>query len=749
MACPHFKYTNLSKSKGNNLIAKASYISRTKIFDELDNKMKYPHAKTDEHRLTKMLLPDGAPADYSNPERIWNDLNKLETDRFAKNIILPLPNELTYEQNIELAEQYLYANFVSKGHPVQMSVHAGENNHNLHVHALVAERQLINGTWSEHKSATGYYKRGTVITDENGKITNRDTAVILTAQDKVDSPKLKHGKLQYDKNGKIITEKNWQLLQYDKNGNPLLDEAGCPVLVDIREPKYIPGTRQQKMRRNGKYWKPDWQEVKIKTTDIDAVGNISHFRKSWEEHQNLAFRKYGITDENGNIFKIDLRSYQEQNKERPADEQLIPTRHIGYGKKVETIADYNAEVKQYNELVQQVRKASTVLQAKQNRLTQIQTDIKKLQEDNKRFYAALNPRQLFINIWKQEYTKLLNARKQTESNILTKIGQCCVVNDKKRKRIDRETRRGKSELKRLLRHRQLMNNITDNILSVTNTEFDIDILAGRKFDNMSNPEIVSFLRERCGHDTAAIVKNVLGSNIAKSVPFYPKPDTNELLLKKACKYITGKNDISDVKENADKEWNKHPEDAPPQSTINVLNSYYTAENYYKAELTDTKWTAQRLITNYNPEQINRDYNREIKQIEIEEEAERNKWSREKYDLLASVRNNHLAEIRKATIDYMCDFTYIKRLSESAPGDAVPDRNQIEIEVKKRFEKMQANILIKSIESLPIENKDVLIANYKKAAAEAKAYYDLRPADDIAADGQTNSHNESYEARRER
>ena len=387
MACPHFVYNNLSKSKGNSIIAKAAYISRSKIYDELEHKNKYAHASNADHVETTMLLPDGAPAPYSNPARIWNDLNKIESDRFGKNMLLALPNELSKEQNIELAKYYLYQNFVSKGYPVQLSVHgkkdANGEYHNLHAHALIADRQLINGKWVEHKSEAIYYKKDTVQYDENGKIANPDTAVILRKEDKVDTPKLKRKKLQYDEHSNIIMTKGWQVLQYTADGKPMLDDSGFPIMVDIREPKYIPGTNEQEYRKNGKYLKPSWLESKITASDFENKGNVARYRKKWEEAQNNAFDKYKITDENGNSFKVDLRSYDEINKSLPKDEQLIPTKHIGYGRKAEYIQMHNEGAKRYNRNVAKLRAVKMRLKAERKALAKTQSALWKAERIQK------------------------------------------------------------------------------------------------------------------------------------------------------------------------------------------------------------------------------------------------------------------------------------------------------------------------------------------------------------------------------
>ena len=81
------------------------------------------------------------------------------------------------------------------------------------------------------------------------------------------------------------------------------------------------------------------------------------FYPTCSQYDIEAYEKYGITDENGEILKVDLRSYREQNKERPEDEHLIPTLHIGYRKKKDKASQEEVhEIIQYNENAKKIMK---------------------------------------------------------------------------------------------------------------------------------------------------------------------------------------------------------------------------------------------------------------------------------------------------------------------------------------------------------------------------------------------------------
>ena len=347
MAIPHFSFKGISKSKGQNIIASSSYMARKPMKDmqeeDLNKRYKKSYSTTKDHRLTLMMLPSGAPLDYNDPEKCWNDLNKLEKDRLAVRFLLPIPKELTEEQGIELAKEWAYQEFVSKGMVVQLSFHAEKDgNGNLHCHGLGSYRQLINGQWAEVKSHKAFV-------NENGE-----------PLEKVDTPKLKNGKLQYDKQGNIKFVKGWQELVYDKNKKPFLHEDGTPVLRDIRTPLLNPDGTQVKTK-NGKYYKLAWKERKITMSDLERREAAAEARKLWEKCINQSFERHNIRDKDGNILKVDLRSYAEQDKDKTEEEKRIPTKHQGIGPAAELIKEENQrEMQRRKDIAEQKKLAQKI-----------------------------------------------------------------------------------------------------------------------------------------------------------------------------------------------------------------------------------------------------------------------------------------------------------------------------------------------------------------------------------------------------
>ena len=812
MSCPHLKYSIINKSNGGSIIASSAYDRREKMFDELENRMKYPHTKSDDHVLTKMLLPKDSPASYTDPYRIWNDLNKIESDKIGYKLIIPFQRELSFNQNLELAIELLNEEYVSKGHPVQIDVHRGKNN-NYHLHAIAADRRLINGEWENQKTETVYYKRGTVKKlDSRGKVINPD-AVKLTNADKINTPKLKGKKLQYDKNNNVIMEKGWQELQYNSNGKPLLDENGYPVLVDIREPYYIQeegsteySTKEIKYSKNGKYIKPQFKKDTVKHSDVSDIGNINRIRMTWERLQNEYYKKCNVRDEDGKIFTVDLRSYKEQNKVRPADQQMIPTKHIGYGMKSESVLNYNDDAKKHNELVKEIQMKARALKAEQDKLARTEKARAAMLQENEKFYALLNPRQAFINSWTSQYNELVSQRNSFETTVLQKLEAGQKFNADHRKQIDRKTRRGNASWNRLERHSQLMSKVSADIQSVTGSTFDIATLAGKKFDALSNKEIVAFIRARYGYKVSTIAADVLERNHKDNSnaisgrkdkpPYYPKANTNEIKLQQSVNAITAdKQDLAAVTATALSTWDKAQDEAPPKNIMNVLDSYYTAEQFYNTNLSGHEWNVVHLDPSYNPDAINRDYNDELKAIDVqekeeaearkaaeeeakrkaaeeeakrkaaeeeakrkaaEEEAKRIKEANSPYTTerirLNQIQINNLENLLDKIIEPMANKTYKEKRKKaifSGNATAAPDLEQIKNELRTKFvdknDKPTYARVVKAAQQMQLDisaviaTRDALKANYETWHDENKNLLDTPKDTTISTEqSQTNT-----------
>ena len=855
MAIPHFGFQGISKGKGQNIIASASYMARKKMKDQQEadpnKKIKKSFSTTKDHYLTMMMLPDRAPIEYQDPEVCWNDLNAVEKDRLAVRFLLPLPKELTKEQGIALAKEWAYQEFVAKGHVVQLSFHEEKDkNGNFHCHGLGSYRQLVNGEWAEVKSHKAFV-------DENGE-----------PLEKVNTPKLKNGKLQYDSHGNIKFTKGWQRLECDKDGKPILNEDGTPVLKDIRIPLLNPdGT--QKTTNNGKYKKLSWKERKITLSDLERRTASAEARHLWQDVQNEFFRKHNIRDEQGNILQVDLRSYAEQDKDKPEEERRIPTQHQGIGPASELIAEENRkEMQRRKDIVNRKKLAQKI-----DSNIKVITDY--VEQD-------LKPEELFVSDYMQPIREAISLKNEIADEAHEILLDGYETTGEEIRNLQKQKTLSDREQARL---RLLQDNKTSweksvhkiNTIRNYNGTVNLESHCRKTWRGLTGWKRYGYVKNR-NKRQAEIYKSYL---IYKGQidPTEQNPDLSlpeKVTLNQALYSVIKGNSVPNMKASYDNKlsaqqntrntaavtfakWKDNVTSdlhtPPATSDFEIMTVIQTVPERVTQLATDSKRIYYSAVPHdYSMEQDHQRYLTRMLEIdeaeriakekaeadrraaELErirkEEADRRaaeekrkaeearkeaerlaeeqrkkaeadrraaaSWSREEYDRLSAIRTEKLERFRlaamqhiadteyqdqleryedytqeKAIVDiaynrwkdyeeseqkakseyesrnsffslheytYHIDYNEISRLEqryENARTEleekfptvpAKPDKVAIIREIKQKFGKRQANLLIKDVADLKFKDKDILLAEYKAAAEEATAYWKKKPTD---------------------
>lgn len=153
-----------SRGKGKSAVAAAAYRAGEKITNEYDGVI-HDYTRKGGIAHTEILLPDHAPAEYSDRAVLWNAVEKIEKAKnaqLAREIEIALPVELSAGQNISLVRDYVKQNFVDKGMCADVCIH-DKNDGNPHAHILLTMRPMEqDGTWGA-KSKKEY------ILDDNGE----------------------------------------------------------------------------------------------------------------------------------------------------------------------------------------------------------------------------------------------------------------------------------------------------------------------------------------------------------------------------------------------------------------------------------------------------------------------------------------------------------------------------------------------------------------------------------------------------
>jgi hypothetical protein len=143
--CAHDR---VSRSDGQSSLASAAYIMRAQFTDERTGRS-YDYRHLDAPQWIGMFSPKDAPAwtrDPANASRFFNALELFEKRKDAQ-IALPLdialPHELTLQQKIWLATDYIRETFTRHGYVVLAAIHPPDHDErNVHLHVLVSLRKI-------------------------------------------------------------------------------------------------------------------------------------------------------------------------------------------------------------------------------------------------------------------------------------------------------------------------------------------------------------------------------------------------------------------------------------------------------------------------------------------------------------------------------------------------------------------------------------------------------------------------------
>ena len=73
-----------------------------------------------------MFLPEYAPQEWQDREKLWNAVEEVETakdSRLAREFVVALPIELNREEQIELLQEFIREQFVADGMCADAAIH--------------------------------------------------------------------------------------------------------------------------------------------------------------------------------------------------------------------------------------------------------------------------------------------------------------------------------------------------------------------------------------------------------------------------------------------------------------------------------------------------------------------------------------------------------------------------------------------------------------------------------------------------
>jgi len=152
MAIFHLTHGFLRRSKGSSSVATAAYNSGQKLEDNFGSSAFSDYTRKGGVLVSEICLPRGTPRWANTRGELWRRLEYRE-DRstrvkdaiLAHSFNIALPHELTLEQNIFLARDYVREQFSRKGYAADWAIHAPDprgDRRNIHLHILVPLRRI-------------------------------------------------------------------------------------------------------------------------------------------------------------------------------------------------------------------------------------------------------------------------------------------------------------------------------------------------------------------------------------------------------------------------------------------------------------------------------------------------------------------------------------------------------------------------------------------------------------------------------
>jgi Ti-type conjugative transfer relaxase TraA len=147
MAIFHLSVKVISRSSGRSAVAAAAYRGAERLHDErLDRDHDFTNKDGVVH--SEVLLPEGAPEEFADREKLWNAVETAEKRKdaqLAREVEFAIPRELTKGQGIELAREFVEAEFVAKGMIADLNVHwdiGADGQPKPHAHVMLTMREV-------------------------------------------------------------------------------------------------------------------------------------------------------------------------------------------------------------------------------------------------------------------------------------------------------------------------------------------------------------------------------------------------------------------------------------------------------------------------------------------------------------------------------------------------------------------------------------------------------------------------------
>jgi len=147
MAIYHLHVKVIGRKSGSSALASAAYRSASRLRDDrLERSHDFSGKRGVVH--SEVMLPENAPEAWRDRERLWNDVEAFEIRKdaqLAREVEFSLPREMTQTQGIQLASDFVQAEFVDLGMIADLNVHwemVEDDSSKPHAHVMLTMRSV-------------------------------------------------------------------------------------------------------------------------------------------------------------------------------------------------------------------------------------------------------------------------------------------------------------------------------------------------------------------------------------------------------------------------------------------------------------------------------------------------------------------------------------------------------------------------------------------------------------------------------
>ena len=148
MALFHLSVTQVKRSEGQSAIASAAYRAGERLYSERYGEYS-DYTRKGGVICSDILLPPQAPPEYQDRATLWNAVEQVEKHKKAQlaySFDIALQNELSMEENIALAREFVQRYLVGRGMIADLAVCLFLEVKSLHYPLIVYFPCIINST---------------------------------------------------------------------------------------------------------------------------------------------------------------------------------------------------------------------------------------------------------------------------------------------------------------------------------------------------------------------------------------------------------------------------------------------------------------------------------------------------------------------------------------------------------------------------------------------------------------------------